>query len=184
MSVNNANRRRAAGFTIVELMFAVFIAAILFAIAVPSFRQMMANNRLATQSNDMIGAVNIARSEAITRNTNVVLCRATSEAATTCAGSTGIWAFWIVRNSTSGEIARRGSVPTYGGAIIVRSTFTNDSVTFSADGLARHGSPLALINNRQITTCTTFNTSFENIRTITLGAASRASTVRSNGACT
>lgn len=184
MSFMPAIRPRAAGFTIVELMFTVFIAAILFAVAVPSFRQMMANNRLATQSNDMIGAVNIARSEAITRNTDVVLCRAASETATTCSGSTNTWGFWIVRNSTSSEIVRRGAVPTYGGVIIVRSGFTNDSVTFGADGLARQGSPLALVANQAVTVCTTFNTTFQNIRTITIGAGSRVSTVRSAGACT
>jgi len=184
MSFMPAMRPRAAGFTIVELMFTLFIAAILFAVAVPSFRQMMANNRLATQTNDMIGAANIARSEAITRNANVTLCRAASEAATTCAGSTGTWGFWIVRNTASSDIVRRGAVPTYGGVIVVRSSFTNDTVTFSPDGLARHGSPLALINSQTVTVCTTFNTSFENIRTITMGTGSRVSTARSAGACT
>lgn len=177
-------RPRAAGFTIVELMFTIFIAAILFAVAVPSFRQMLANNRLATQTNDMIGAVNAARSEAITRNANVSLCRAADETSTACVTTAAAWTFWIVRNNASGEIVRRGAIPTYSGLIIVKSDLYNDTITFSPDGLARQGSPLATFSEKKLMVCTTYNTSFENFRSIKMGAGSRITTERTAGACT
>ena len=111
MPVHTAKRRRAAGFTIVELMFTVFIAALLMAIAVPSFRTMMTQNRLATQTNDLIGAANYARSEAITRNRNVTFCKADNVSDTACSTATGNWPNWIVLNS-DGTVARSGAIPT------------------------------------------------------------------------
>jgi type IV fimbrial biogenesis protein FimT len=172
-----------AGFTIIELMVTVTLASILLAIAVPSFRGMMANNRVVTQSNDFVGALNFARSEAITRNTNVTLCRVATAAATACAGSLSPWANWIICNATctaAGQVIRRGAVTTYGGTLSVNSNLTADSVTFSSDGLARTGGVLA--NNFNFTVCTS-TASTDNIRQVTLGAGSRLSTTKSSGTC-
>ena len=52
------------GFTLVELLMVVVIVGIGFSLAVPSFQGMQARNRLATQTNDMLLAINLARSEA------------------------------------------------------------------------------------------------------------------------
>jgi type IV fimbrial biogenesis protein FimT len=57
--------RRSAGFTLVELMITVVVAAILLAIAVPSFRTFMQNDQQWVQTNNLILALNTARSEAI-----------------------------------------------------------------------------------------------------------------------
>lgn len=179
MPVLTANRRRAAGFTIVELMFTVFIAAVLMAIAVPSFRTMMTQNRLATQTNDLIGAANYARSEAITRNRNVSLCKADTATAVACSTGTGNWSFWIVLNS-DGTVVRTGTINTYGNTLRVSTTLTNNAVTFGADGLARTGT--GLVANHTITVCSTVSLP-ENIRTITMGAGSRLSTARTTGTC-
>ena len=159
-----------AGFTIIELMVTLAMAAILLAIAIPSFRETMARNRIVTQSNELVGAVNLARSEAITRNTNVTLCRAAAAAATTCAGSLGTWAKWIVRNA-AGEVIRRGTVPTYGGTMASPRISRSISVTFSSDGLARTGGDL--VNDLNFSVCTS-TASTENIRRVTLGAGSRS----------
>jgi type IV fimbrial biogenesis protein FimT len=174
--------RRARGFTLVELMVTVFIAAILFAIAIPSFRQMIANNRLATQANELIGALNYARSEAITRNRGVRLCRAASETATVCSAAVGNWAAWIVRNDVTGEVSRRGVVNTFGGAIVVRSSLLQDTIIFSADGLSRTTANV-LVNNQTFTVCTPPGVVTENRRLMTVGASSRLTMVRQAGTC-
>jgi type IV fimbrial biogenesis protein FimT len=172
-------RRRGAGFTVVELLFTVLIASILLAVAVPSFRGMTASNRLVTQTNDLIGAMNFARSEAITRNRTITFCRADSDVDTDCSASAGDWDFWIVRNSV-GEVSRRGELPAYGGAMRVTSSLAIDRIDFGADGLAR-SSAGGLLTNQQINVCSTYSAA-DNRRAIMLGAASRVSVTRSTSA--
>lgn len=59
------------GFTLLELMVTVAVAAILASLAAPSFRQYILNQRIKSASYDLISALSLARSEAITRNCNV-----------------------------------------------------------------------------------------------------------------
>jgi len=61
------------GFTLIELMITVAVGGILLSIAVPSFQNIIRENRLATQANELIGSLNLARSEAIRRGINVTV---------------------------------------------------------------------------------------------------------------
>ena len=65
---------RSGGFTIIELMVTLAVAAILLAIAIPSFNYLMVSNKLTTTANDIVTAVNTARITAIKRNTDVSVC--------------------------------------------------------------------------------------------------------------
>ncbi|MEM9532330.1 MAG: GspH/FimT family pseudopilin [Pseudomonadota bacterium] len=58
---------RSNGFTLVELMVALTVLAILIAVGIPGFNQFVQGQRTATQVNDFIAAVNLARSEALSR---------------------------------------------------------------------------------------------------------------------
>jgi type IV fimbrial biogenesis protein FimT len=53
---------------------ALTVFAILIGLAVPSFQNMMIRNRLATQVNELLAAVQTARSEALRRNQTVRFC--------------------------------------------------------------------------------------------------------------
>ena len=170
----------AAGFTIIELMITVTVAAILVGIAIPSFRGIIASNRIVTQTNELVGAINFARSEAITRNSNIVLCRTGTDTSTTCSVALGNWTNWIVRNVSAAEVVRRGTVNTYNGSLTVTSDLALDVLTFSSDGLARTGG--SLVSDKVITICTTAASS-DNVRRVTLGAGSRLSTTKSTGTC-
>jgi|DEB0MinimDraft_6_1074348.scaffolds.fasta_scaffold122979_2 type IV fimbrial biogenesis protein FimT len=66
-------KRRAAGFTLVELLVIVVIIGIAFSLALPGFQGMIQRNRLTTNVNDMLVAINLARSEAMRRGSSVTV---------------------------------------------------------------------------------------------------------------
>ena len=63
------------GVTFIELIVTVTIVGILTAVAIPSFRDTTAGNQMATHSNELIGAINFARSQSIMQGQRVVMCR-------------------------------------------------------------------------------------------------------------
>jgi type IV fimbrial biogenesis protein FimT len=69
--------QRSLGFTLIELLITISVAAILMAIAAPSFRDLVAGQKIKTASYDVISALVFTRSEAIKRNANVSLVQGT-----------------------------------------------------------------------------------------------------------
>lgn len=59
------------GFTLIELMITISIAAILLAVGVPSMRDMIQQNRLTGNVNEFVAANMLARSEAIKRRSQI-----------------------------------------------------------------------------------------------------------------
>lgn len=59
--------KRQAGFTTIELVITVALAAVILAIGVPSFRAVMGSNRNSSEVNNLTSALNLARSEALSR---------------------------------------------------------------------------------------------------------------------
>jgi type IV fimbrial biogenesis protein FimT len=85
---------RAAGFTLLELMMTLTIAAILMAIAVPSFRYVTTANRASSEINALLGDLQMARAEALREGVFVTICASIDGA--TCAGATAWNTGWIV----------------------------------------------------------------------------------------
>ena len=180
LATSDAKRRLAPpldGFTLVELLVTIGIASVLLAIAVPSFNQLIVTNRLTAQANELVAAMNLARSEAIKRNTSVAFCRVPSASATSCSASPGSWRSWII-TAGGANVVRRGTVNTFEGGIVVQSTLTGDRVTFGPEGLARTGT--ALITNQRISIC---SPRARTGRRVMLGAGSRVSTEPFTGDC-
>lgn len=84
--MSNSNSKRVSGFTLVELMIALVVLAILSALAFPSFRSFVMDVHITTQANSMVGSLAFARSEAVKRAANVSVCA--SRYGTACTGST------------------------------------------------------------------------------------------------
>lgn len=78
----------ALGFTLVEVMITVSILGVLMAIALPSFNELIKNNRRTVVVNELVSSLMLARAEAAKRGQAVSLCANTKAAPTTCVAGT------------------------------------------------------------------------------------------------
>jgi len=87
---------RQEGYSLLELVIAIGIAGILIALAIPSFTSFVSDSKITSATNDMVFALQTARSESIKRSATVVLCPSTNptDADPSCAGGYGDG--WIV----------------------------------------------------------------------------------------
>ncbi|NUO73963.1 MAG: prepilin-type N-terminal cleavage/methylation domain-containing protein [Frateuria sp.] len=96
------------GFTLIELMVAVMVLAILAGIALPNFRDFIRRNAVTSQSNAMLADLQYARNDAITRRVVTEICGST--AGTACTGSNAFEGGWVVyRETAPGPAAAFGS---------------------------------------------------------------------------
>ena len=87
------------GFTLIELLVALAVAAILLTVAVPNYQIFMMNSRMASQANEVVGALSLARSEAVKRGAQVSVC-----ASSNGSSCTGGWAQGLIVRDASGVI--------------------------------------------------------------------------------
>jgi len=124
--------RHAAGFSLIELLTAITVFAVLLTIGVPSFTNLIRNQRISTQANSVVGALNFARAEVAARSMPVTVCAASSAARTECGDITN-WQFgWIIFTDRSGtpgvidgtdEVLQTGEPPVTGFAINASNPF-------------------------------------------------------------
>jgi type IV fimbrial biogenesis protein FimT len=98
---------RAAGFSLIELMVAVSVLAMLLAIGVPTFQNAALGSRLTASANNLVASIQLARSEAIKRNVTVTVCASADGAA--CGG--GWEQGWIVLDGAGVLIERTAALP-------------------------------------------------------------------------
>ena len=71
------------GFTLIDLLIVLAIMGVLLSIGVPSFNSFIVNTRLINYSNEMVRALNLARSEAAKQNYRVTVCKSSTTTAST-----------------------------------------------------------------------------------------------------
>ena len=69
---NNGFKQR--GFTLGELLTTMKVVGLSLSFAIPSFNSVVNNNRRASGINQLVSTMYLARSEAITRNTQITVC--------------------------------------------------------------------------------------------------------------
>lgn len=125
---------RSRGFSLIELMVAITILAILLALAVPSFQDMIQRNRVRTAAADLSDSLNLARSEAIKRGSSTRLCIDDENA-------------WTVELISDGSTLREGHLVEQAdlsgsSGLDTTSVADNLCVRFRPDGLAYDASGL------------------------------------------
>ncbi len=129
---NSDTRRRAGGFTIIELMVVLAIVAAVLVLVPPGMAQLALTTNLKSYSHEMLSSLYLTRSEAIKRNVPVTLCVSTD--GSTCAGS-GSWAEgWIIRAPDGTVIKRQQAIPD--GFSMSGSGSGTDTIVFQPSGAA------------------------------------------------
>ena len=127
-SDGSASMRAQRGFTLTELMVTVAVAGVLAMMAVPNMRSFVQNNRLSSASNDLLRSFNLARTEAIKHQTNVVVCAVADPTLATPACSYGAFNGWIVFQDTNLSWQWENAEP-----IFERHELLDSSVTVKKD---------------------------------------------------
>ena len=67
--------RRVSGFSVIELMITVAVAAIFATMALPAMQDLIARNKVSSEVNRLVADLLLARNTAITRSSFVTICR-------------------------------------------------------------------------------------------------------------
>jgi type IV fimbrial biogenesis protein FimT len=129
------------GFTLLELMMVLLIAAILGMLALPSMRQYLQNQTLSTAASELISGLNYARSEAIKEDVSVnggggvQMCASTGTGANPTCDSANWNTGWIVLSSTSPNALQLvGALPS---PLTLTTTPVNTTIAFQPNGTAQ-----------------------------------------------
>ncbi len=176
-------RKADGGFTLVELMVTIFVAAILMAIAVPSFKHIIASSRLTTVSNSLVDALNTARMEAIKRNSDTQFCANAGNGddtlGTACNNQLG--AVYALTGASGAQVATTVLAPASSVPASVRYSKTV-AVQYNAQGLAHKVGASGPYTGTIATVCSTSIDS-DNQRIIRMTTGSILATTTSTGAC-
>lgn len=130
--MNNKKIKPTLGFTLIELLIVIAIVGITLGIAVPSFQSLIASNRLTTSANNLVSALQLAKSEAIKSNYLIIVSKNTTW--------TNGWVVFADKDQ-SGDQATDGTEPTISafdalstGFTVTPTTGYANKVTYRPDG--------------------------------------------------
>ncbi len=123
------------GFTLIELIVVLAIAAVMMSVALPDLRQMIRSQQLKAAVNDLFGAIELTRSQAIARGRKVELVAAGGDAPDWRAG-------WVVFLDQDGD--RR---PGDGEEVIMRHGPLAEGIAVVSAFSSQQGAPYLAYNS-------------------------------------
>ena len=134
--------RNSSGFTLIELIIAMAVFAILAAIAIPNYIGWLPKRHLQSSAVAVQAAINLAKITAIRENTDVVL--------TFDPANESYLAFIDTDEDGSQDTGERTirNKRMSPGINLQSTTLTDDKLTFNSRGLADAGGDITLINRR------------------------------------
>ncbi|MGH8548518.1 MAG: GspH/FimT family pseudopilin [Methylococcales bacterium] len=177
------NKGQFTGFTLVELMITLLLAAIVLSYGVPLFRNLILNNRQAAHMNNILTSLMLARSEALKRHNRVTVCK--SAATSSCSNAGGWEQGWIVFDDPNnpgvvdtGETVIRAYAGFVNDATLRGSAGIRNSLTYELTGFT------ALAANEKLVYCDSrvpiFANDAANSRVLVLNPTGRAKVVAGN----
>jgi type IV fimbrial biogenesis protein FimT len=119
------------GFTLTEMMVVTAIVAIMFGIAVPSYRYLTTSYRMSAEINNLVGDLQFARGEALREGTAVTVCISSDGA--NCTGGANWNRGWIVFSDLNSNYAVDGANER---VLKVQSAFTGTTADTFNSGIA------------------------------------------------
>jgi type IV fimbrial biogenesis protein FimT len=154
----------AKGFTLLELMLTMTVAAIILGLGAPNMAEFIRNNRMTSSANDALAALHMARTEAVKRRAWTVMCMSANPNASTptCTATGRGWIVFVDDADPTDASANDGNlVVDADEAILLRHETAPDTIAlttapngnrgyiaFTASGFARvvaAGTPLRSI---------------------------------------
>jgi len=122
-------------------MITLAVVGVLLTVGMPSMRNFAQNNRLSAAANDLLRSLQLGRTEAINRQSSVIVCASSNPTATNPTCSYSEFRGWIVAQDTNGNWQVDSTEPVIErheliDSQVIARTDANGIVSYNASGFA------------------------------------------------
>lgn len=147
-----SRQQRQSGFTLLEMLISMVVLAVFLGAAIPSFGNLLKNNRLEAEQMDLIAAIALARSEAAKRGVPVTL----SALQPITAGNefSNGWVVWVDNNGDGSYQAGTETIRVHQAlSSDLKISATTTEIAFLPSGFRRYHDANGNVTQAALTVC-------------------------------